>query len=79
MNNKYNRAENEYKNCESRIEIKKDKGRLNTIQTYEYRTVLELLTGIASMTEQLVSKKIIKENEIRLAVEMGLKKANENL
>lgn len=79
MKNKYNRVGNEYKNCKFRIEIKKDKGKLNTIQTYEYSTVLELLTGIASMTEQLISKKIIKENEIKFAVEMGAKKANGSL
>lgn len=65
----------EYKKCEFRIEIKKERGKLNSLQTYEFSNPLELLTGIASMTEQLISKGIADENEIKMAVEMGGKKA----
>ena len=70
-----NSAEKDYLNREFRIEIKKEKGKLNTLQTYEFREVYELLVGIASMTEQLISRKIIREDEIKEAVEMGVKKA----
>lgn len=45
------------------------------MQTYEFSNPLELLTGIASMTEQLISKGIADENEIKMAVEMGVKKS----
>lgn len=65
----------EYRDCEFRIEIKKKKGKLNTIQTYEFSSQLELLTGIASMTEQLISKNVIDENQIKTAIEMGARRA----
>ena len=65
----------EYIDCEFRIEIKKKKGELNTIQIYGYSNPIELLTGIASMTEQLISKNVIDENQIKTAIEMGVKKA----
>lgn len=69
----------EYMNCEFRIEIKKEKGKLNSLQTYEFSNFLELLTGIASMTEQLIKKQILTEEDIKEAVEMGVKKANESI
>lgn len=69
----------EYKECEFRIEIKKERGRLNSLQTYEFSKPLELLTGIASMAEQLISKGIASEDEIKMAVEMGASKANESI
>ena len=65
----------EYRECEFRIEIKKERGKLNSLQTYEFSNPLELLTGIASMTEQLISKGIADENEIKMAVEKKKKKA----
>lgn len=65
----------EYIDCEFRIEIKKRKGKLNTIQIYEYSNPIELLTGIASMTEQLISKNVIDENQIKTAIEMGARRA----
>lgn len=66
----------EYRDCEFRIEIKKERGKLNSLQTYEFSNPLELLTGIASMTEQLISKGITNEDEIKMAVEMGVSNAN---
>lgn len=65
----------EYRDCEFRIEIKKERGRLNSLQTYEFSNPLELLTGIASMTEQLIRKGIADENEIKMAVEMGVRRS----
>lgn len=65
----------EYIDCEFRIEIKKKKGELNTIQIYKYNNPIELLTGIASMTEQLISKNVIDENQIKTAIEMGARRA----
>ena len=47
----------------------------NTIQIYEYSNPIELLTGIASMTEQLISKNVIDENQIKTAIEMGARRA----
>lgn len=69
----------EYMNCEFRIEIKKEKGKLNSLQTYEFSNYLDLLVGIASMTEQLILKRILDDNLIKEAVELGVKKANANL
>lgn len=65
----------EYIDCEFRIEIKKKKGELNTIQIYGYSNPIELLTGIVSMTEQLISKNVIDENQIKTAIEMGARRA----
>ena len=65
----------EYIDCEFRIEIKKKKGDLNTIQIYGYSNPIELLTGIASMTEQLISKNVNDENQIKTAIEMGARRA----
>lgn len=65
----------EYIDCKFRIEIKKKKGELNTIQIYGYSNPIELLTGIASMTEQLISKNVIDENQIKTAIEMGVRRA----
>ena len=65
----------EYIDREFRIEIKKKKGKLNTIQIYEYSNPIELLTGIASMTEQLISKNVIDENQIKTAIERGARRA----
>lgn len=59
------------------ISIKKEKGRINTSQEYMFSEPLDLLVAIASMTERLISKKILKEKDIIEAVEMGAKKANE--
>ena len=65
----------EYIDCEFRIEIKKKRGKLNSIQIYEYSNPIELLTGIASMTEQLISKNVIDENQIKTAIERGARRA----
>lgn len=65
----------EYEDCEFSIVIKKEKGELNTIQIYKYNNPIELLTGIASMTEQLISKNVIDENQIKTAIEMGARRA----
>ena len=59
------------------ISIKKEKGRINTSQEYMFSEPLDLLVAIASMTEKLISKKILKEKDIIEAVQMGAKKANE--
>ena len=69
----------EYKECEFRIEIKKERGRLNSLQTYEFRETYELLVGITSMTEQLIKRGVATEKDIREAVEMGAKGANESI
>lgn len=69
----------EYMNCEFRIEIRKEKGKLNSLQTYEFSNPLDLLVGIASMTEQLILKRILDDNLIKEAVELGVRKANANL
>lgn len=71
--------EEEYKNREFRIEIRKDKGKMNTLQTYEFSEYFELLVGIATMTEQLIKKQILTEEELKEAVEMGAKRANESI
>lgn len=69
----------EYRECEFRIEIKKERGKLNSLQTYKFGNPLELLIGIASMTNQLIIKGIASEDEIKMAVEMGIKGANESI
>lgn len=67
----------EYMEKDFYISIKKEKGRINTSQEYMFSEPLDLLVAIASMTEKLISKKILKEKDIIEAVQMGAKKANE--
>ena len=72
-----NNLKKEYMEKNFYISIKKEKGRINTSQEYMFSEPLDLLVAIASMTERLISKKILKEKDIIEAVEMGAKKANE--
>ena len=72
-----NNLKKEYIEKDFYISIKKEKGRINTSQEYMFSEPLDLLVAIASMTERLISKKILKEKDIIEAVEMGAKKANE--
>lgn len=72
-----NNLKKEYMEKDFYISIKKEKGRINTSQEYMFSEPLDLLVAIASMTERLISKKILKEKDIIEAVEMGAKKANE--
>lgn len=72
-----NSLKKEYIEKDFYISIKKEKGRINTSQEYMFSEPLDLLVAIASMTERLISKKILKEKDIIEAVEMGAKKANE--
>ena len=71
-----NKLQKEYLDSEFKIEIRKSKGRLGSMQIYEFSHEAELLVAIASMTKQLISKKILDSEMIKEAVEMGVKQAN---
>lgn len=74
-----NKLQKEYLDSEFKIEIRKSKGRLGSMQIYEFKHTTELLIAIASMTEQLISKKILDSKMIEEAVALGVKQANASL
>jgi len=57
--------------------ITKKQGELNSIQRYIYTNKIELLTGIASMTEQLILKGVLTKAEILEAVRIGATKGED--
>lgn len=63
-----------YINTEYAIVIKKKKGEKNSTQLYSFNHPIELQTGIASMTEQLIKRGILMKADILQAVRMGAKK-----
>lgn len=60
-----------YIDSEYAIIITKKQGDLNSIQRYIYTNKFELLTGIASMLEQLILKGVLTKVEILEAVRIG--------
>lgn len=67
----------EYIDSEYAIIITKKQGELNSIQRYIYTNKIELLTGIASMTEQLILKGVLTKAEILEAVRIGATKGED--
>ena len=63
-----------YIDSEYAIIITKRQGELNSIQRYIYTNKFELLTGIASMTEQLILKGVLTKADILEAVRIGATK-----
>ena len=63
-----------YIDSEYAIIITKKQGDLNSIQRYIYTNKFELLTGIASMTEQLILKGVLTKADILEAVRIGATK-----
>lgn len=63
-----------YIDSEYAIIITKKQGELNSIQRYIYTNKFELLTGIASMTEQLILKGVLTKADILEAVRIGATK-----
>ena len=63
-----------YIDSEYAIIITKKQGDLNSIQRYIYTNKFELLTGIASMTEQLILKGVLTKADILEAVRIGVTK-----
>lgn len=66
----------EYINAEFGLSIVKKKGKTSTVQMYKFNEMFEVLVCISSMTEQLIRKGITNEDEIKMAVEMGVSNAN---
>ena len=64
----------EYINCEYSIVITKKKGEPNSIHMYRFKQKRELLTGIASMTEQLIGRQVLTKADILMAVRLGAKR-----
>lgn len=60
-------------NAECGISVQKFKGQENTVQMY-MGTKPEILTCISTMTEQLINRKIIRVDELMMAIEMPLEK-----
>ena len=69
----------EYINSEYSIVITKKKGEPNSIQRYIFTDKIELLVGIASMTEQLILKGVLTKADIQQAVRMGAEKGENNI
>ena len=67
-----------YINSEYSIVITK-KGEPNSIQRYIFTDKIELLVGIASMTEQLILKGVLTKADIQQAVRMGAEKGENNI
>lgn len=63
-----------YIDSEYAIIITRKQGELNSIQRYIYTNKFELLTGIASMTEQLILKGVLTKADILEAVRIGATK-----
>lgn len=68
-----------YINSEYAIVITKKKGEPNSTQRYIYTDKIELLTGIASMTEQLILKGVLTKADILEAVRMGATRGEKNI
>ena len=63
-----------YMNAEFGLSIIKKKGKRNTVQMYKFNKRFEVLVCVASMTEQLIKQGIVTEEDIKEAVEMGVKR-----
>ena len=61
------------------MEVTKKKGEPNSIQRYIFTDKIELLVGIASMTEQLILKGVLTKADIQQAVRMGAEKGENNI
>ena len=68
-----------YINSEFGLSIIKKKGKMNTVQMYKFKEDFEILVCIATMTEQLIKEDVVTEEDIKEAVEMGAKRANESI
>ena len=68
-----------YINTEYSIVISKKKGQKNSTQLYSFNHPIELQTGIASMTEQLIKRGVLTKADILQAVRMGAEKGEASL
>lgn len=68
-----------YIDSEYAIIITKKKGKQNSRQQYMFTDKAELLTGIASMTEQLILKGVLTKADILEAVRMGATRGEKNI
>ncbi len=69
----------QYINTEYSIVISKKKGQKNSTQLYSFNHPIELQTGIASMTEQLILKGVLTKADILEAVRMGATRGEKNI